>query len=157
MKKTTSIQQHTFITSYAIGSLLFCCLGRKARRNNFIVFKPPVLGDRQLDTSIESCLPQSSHTASVHGFGEIEIHILFGLQGGTTWLGPFHVSTFLKRSWLFYSILKPFLKVCFKIKLLNSICLISSLLQIITSVGTWGMQSAQYITLTCSAHSACFN
>lgn len=85
-----------FYHQLCISSLPFCCLDRKTRRNNFIMLKPPVLRNslyRQLGTSVESYLPESSHTASVHGFGAIKTHILFVPQGGSTWLWPFSVST----------------------------------------------------------------
>ena len=87
---------HTFITYYAIGSLPFCCLGKKARRNTFISFKTPMLGGslyRPLGTSIESHSPESSHTAFMNGFRAIETQFLFVPQGGTKWLWPFSVST----------------------------------------------------------------
>lgn len=93
VEKITSIQ-HTFITSYAISSLPFCCLGKKVGRNN-IMFKPSMLGDslyRQPGTSAESYLPESSHTAPVHGFGAI-LTFYLSLRGAQRDFGHSVIST----------------------------------------------------------------
>lgn len=86
MERILSIQ-HSFITICAIHFLSFCSLDRKGGRNNIFMFKAPMLElslYKQLGMSTASHLPKSSHTASIHGFGSMDTHILFFLQWGTT-------------------------------------------------------------------------